>query len=89
MSVSLRDVLTGEDVFGYIHRVRGCFDQRLYQQVLGAANAFKEGDASLGIAAGVALAGRVDDACSRKNVQPGISDRTPWCTSTSKMTAPP
>ncbi|MFP2929066.1 ethanolamine ammonia-lyase subunit EutB [Pyxidicoccus sp. 3LG] len=52
MSVFLRDVLTGEDVFGYIHRVQGFFDQRLYQQVLGAANAFKEGDAALGIAAG-------------------------------------
>ncbi|QSQ27687.1 ethanolamine ammonia-lyase subunit EutB [Pyxidicoccus parkwayensis] len=51
MSVSLRDVLTGEDVFGYIHRVRGSFDSRLYQQILGAANAFKEGDAALGIAA--------------------------------------
>ena len=57
MSVSLRDVLTGEDVFGYIHRVQGCFDERLYQQVLGAANAFKEGDAALGIAAA--------DECSR------------------------
>jgi ethanolamine ammonia-lyase large subunit len=51
MSVSLRDVLSGEDLFGYIHRVRGTFDSRLYQQILGAANAFKEGDASLGIAA--------------------------------------
>ncbi|MFP2908536.1 ethanolamine ammonia-lyase subunit EutB [Pyxidicoccus sp. 3LFB2] len=51
MSVSLRDVLTGEDVFGYIHRVQGSFDGRLYQQILGAANAFKEGDAALGIAA--------------------------------------
>jgi ethanolamine ammonia-lyase large subunit len=51
MSVSLRDVLTGEDVFGYIHRVSGTFDGRLYQQILGAANAFKEGDAALGIAA--------------------------------------
>ncbi|WP_163997028.1 ethanolamine ammonia-lyase subunit EutB [Pyxidicoccus caerfyrddinensis] len=51
MSVSLRDVLTGEDVFGYIHRVLGSFDSRLYQQLLGAANAFKEGDAAIGIAA--------------------------------------
>jgi len=51
MSVSLRDVLTGEDVFGYIHRVQGSFDSRLFQRILGAANAFKEGDEALGIAA--------------------------------------
>ncbi|HZI10391.1 MAG TPA: ethanolamine ammonia-lyase subunit EutB [Myxococcus sp.] len=70
MSVSLRDILSGEDVFGYIHRVRGTFDSRLFQQILGAANAFKEGDASLGIAAA--------DEVSRANARALLS-RTRLC----------
>jgi len=41
----------GEDVFGYIQRERGAFDNTLYKQILGAANEFKEGDQSLAIAA--------------------------------------
>jgi len=40
-----------EDVFEYIRRVRGRSDERLYQQILGAANAFKEGDRTIGVAA--------------------------------------
>jgi len=31
----------GEDVFAYISRVKGSFDQTLYQKVIGAANAFR------------------------------------------------
>ncbi len=41
----------GEDVFAYIGRTSGRFDQRLYQQVIGAANDFKEGDQAVGVAA--------------------------------------
>jgi ethanolamine ammonia-lyase large subunit len=49
--VSLPEVLPEEDVFAYVRRVRGAFEHRLYQQVVGAANEFKEGDATLGVAA--------------------------------------
>ncbi|WP_373691574.1 ethanolamine ammonia-lyase subunit EutB [Hyalangium versicolor] len=41
--------------------MRGAFDLRLYQQVLGAANDFKEGDAAIGVAAA--------DAVSRANAR--------------------
>lgn len=41
----------GEDVFVYLTRVRGGFDEGLYRRVVGAASAFKEGDAALGLAA--------------------------------------
>ncbi|WP_375760382.1 ethanolamine ammonia-lyase subunit EutB [Corallococcus exercitus] len=51
MSVCLPDVLPHEDVFDYVQRLTGGFDARLYQQLLGAANAFKEGDAAIGVAA--------------------------------------
>lgn len=40
-----------EDLLAYILRVRGQFDVQLYQQLLGAANEFKEGDAIVGVAA--------------------------------------
>ena len=40
-----------DDVFSYIKRLKGKFDLRFYRQILGAANEFKEGDASQGIAA--------------------------------------
>jgi ethanolamine ammonia-lyase large subunit len=59
--VALLEILPGEDVFGYLTRMRGGFDFRLYQQVLGAANAFKEGDAAIGVAAA--------DAQSRDNAR--------------------
>jgi len=42
---------SGEDVFNFVIRTTGQFDRRLYLQVLGAANEFKEGDQSVGIAA--------------------------------------
>ncbi|MCY1045547.1 ethanolamine ammonia-lyase subunit EutB [Corallococcus sp. bb12-1] len=51
MSVSLPDVLPEEDVLDFVQRQHGAFDARLYQQVLGAANAFKEGDEAIGVAA--------------------------------------
>ena len=49
--ITIRDSQQGEDVFAYIHRVKGGFDQTLYQQVIGAANAFKEGDQTIGVGA--------------------------------------
>ncbi|MCP3143158.1 ethanolamine ammonia-lyase subunit EutB [Pyxidicoccus xibeiensis] len=49
--VYIPDVKPGEDVFGYVQRLKGAFDETLYKQVLGAANAFKEGDALVGVAA--------------------------------------
>ncbi|AEI66602.1 ethanolamine ammonia-lyase [Corallococcus macrosporus] len=49
--VHIPDVKQGEDVFGYVQRLRGGFDDTLYKQVLGAANPFKEGDALVGVAA--------------------------------------
>ncbi len=40
-----------EDIFTYINRVNGKYDQGLYRQIIGAANEFKEGDMALGVAA--------------------------------------
>jgi ethanolamine ammonia-lyase large subunit len=50
-AVAIRDVKPGEDVFDYVSRINGQFDQTLYQQVVGAANSFKEGDEAIGVAA--------------------------------------
>ncbi|GBC59891.1 ethanolamine ammonia-lyase [Desulfonema ishimotonii] len=50
-AVTIESVKPDEDVFGYVQRVKGAFDHSLYQQVIGAANAFKEGDEGLGVAA--------------------------------------
>jgi len=58
----------GEDVFGYIRRENGAFDNTLYKQILGAANEFKEGDQSLTIAA-------VDDT-SRRNARELLGNTT-------------
>lgn len=44
-------VRSGEGLIAWIERTRGQWDGDLYRAVLGAANAFKEGDAILGIAA--------------------------------------
>jgi len=48
---SIKSLHFGEDVFAYIRREKGSFDQTLYRQILGAANEFKEGDETLNIAA--------------------------------------
>ena len=40
-----------EDLFGYLQRTIGGFDRARYLQLLGAANAFKEGDHAIGVAA--------------------------------------
>lgn len=49
--VILQEPESGEDIFSYINRTEGRFNQHRYQQILGAANAFKEGDESLNLAA--------------------------------------
>lgn len=49
--VRLLDVNDGEDIFAYMLRTKGRFDDTLYKQILGAANAFKEGDQIVGVAA--------------------------------------
>lgn len=49
--VTIQPIEDSEDVFSYIRRIKGRHDITLYRQVIGAANAFKEGDLSLGVAA--------------------------------------
>ena len=60
-AVSVKEIRPGEDVFAYVTRVKGGFDQTLYQQVIGAANPYKEGDEALGVAA--------DDDITRVNAR--------------------
>jgi ethanolamine ammonia-lyase large subunit len=48
---TIKEIKPGEDVFAYVTRVKGSFDQTLYRQVIGASNAFKEGDQTIGVAA--------------------------------------
>jgi len=50
-AIAIKEVKPGEDVFAYVTRVKGSFHQTLYQQVIGAANAFKEGDLTIGVGA--------------------------------------
>ncbi|MBL0373991.1 ethanolamine ammonia-lyase subunit EutB [Rhizobium sp. KVB221] len=49
---AIEEVNPGEDVFAYISRIKGKLDQSAYQQVIGAANDFKEGDQAIGVVAG-------------------------------------
>ncbi|HNR12962.1 MAG TPA: ethanolamine ammonia-lyase subunit EutB [Thermodesulfobacteriota bacterium] len=65
-AVAIKDVKPGEDVFAYVTRIKGAFDQTLYQQVIGASNAFKEGDQAIGVAA--------DDEATRQNARTLLSN---------------
>lgn len=49
--VDIGNLKPHEDVFAYIDRVKGGFDQVLYRQVIGSANALKEGDLTIGVGA--------------------------------------
>jgi ethanolamine ammonia-lyase large subunit len=49
--IKIKEMKKGEDVFAYVNRIKGKFDQKLYQQVIGAANEFKEGDETIGVGA--------------------------------------
>ena len=60
-TIAVPEVVPGEDIFAYISRVKGGFDQTLYRQLLGAANDFKEGDQAIGVAAA--------DATTRSNAR--------------------
>ena len=60
-TIAVPEVAPGEDMFAYIGRVKGGFDQTLYRQLLGAANDFKEGDQAIGVAAA--------DATTRANAR--------------------
>ncbi|HVG63910.1 MAG TPA: ethanolamine ammonia-lyase subunit EutB [Hyalangium sp.] len=59
--VYIPEVKQGEDLFAYMDRARGGFDQTFYKQIVGAANEYKEGDEAAGIAAA--------DAKSRDNAR--------------------
>ena len=59
--VKIDNVKSGEDVFDYVQRVKGEFDQTLYKRVVGAAAPFKEGDEKIGLAAA--------DSNSRRNAR--------------------
>jgi ethanolamine ammonia-lyase large subunit len=47
----LPPALSHEDLIGWVHRTTGGWNIDVYRRMLGAANAFKEGDAILGVAA--------------------------------------
>ncbi|WP_010584391.1 ethanolamine ammonia-lyase subunit EutB [Schlesneria paludicola] len=49
--VDIATIRFEEDIFSYLQRQCGKFEIRDYQQILGAANEFKEGDALIGVAA--------------------------------------
>jgi len=49
--VSIPEIRPEEDVFGYLQRVHGGFELQRYQQLIGAANPYKEGDEAIGVAA--------------------------------------
>ncbi|MBU1232582.1 MAG: ethanolamine ammonia-lyase [Proteobacteria bacterium] len=49
--VKIQEMKKGEDIIAYTERIKGKFDQTLYQQVIGAANDIKEGDLTIGVGA--------------------------------------
>ena len=59
--VTLAGVESGDDLFAYLQRRSGGFNQKIYGQIIGAANEFKEGDEILGVAAA--------DAASRERAR--------------------
>lgn len=65
-TVSITNVLPDEDIFNYIKRTKGAFDINLYRQIIGAANPFKEGDLTVGVAS--------PDETSRLNARKLISN---------------
>ncbi len=67
-AVTIGSVKPGEDVLQYVKRTQGKFDHTYYQQVIGAANAFKEGDEAIGVAA--------DSELSRENARKLLANTT-------------
>ncbi|HEX8700137.1 MAG TPA: ethanolamine ammonia-lyase subunit EutB [Myxococcaceae bacterium] len=66
--VYVPEVKQGEDLFEYMERTRGGFDQTLYNQLVGAANPYKEGDEAAKLAAA--------DEVSRTNARTLLSNTT-------------
>ncbi|MHC1741577.1 MAG: ethanolamine ammonia-lyase [Syntrophobacteraceae bacterium] len=64
--ITIKDAKPGEDVFAYITRIKGSFDQTVYRQVIGAANEFKEGDLTIGVGAA--------DEATRQNARDLLSN---------------
>ncbi len=60
-AVKIPEIKKGEDIFIYIKQKKGKFDQIFYQQVIGAANDFKEGDLTIGVG--------TNDEATRKNAR--------------------
>lgn len=61
-AVTITDVKPGESIGQYLIRAKDTSDQeKFYKQIVGAANAFKEGDETIGVAA--------DDERSRENAR--------------------
>ncbi|MBW9117406.1 ethanolamine ammonia-lyase [Rhizobium cauense] len=65
-TIEIEEVKQGEDVFAYLSRIKGGFDQTVYRQVIGAANEFKEGDQAIGVSA--------EDAATRANARTLLSN---------------
>ncbi|QDU58766.1 ethanolamine ammonia-lyase subunit EutB [Aeoliella mucimassa] len=51
LTTGIAPPVQGEDLFAYMQRTEGEFDQQLYAKLLGAANDYKEGDEIVGVAA--------------------------------------
>lgn len=51
LQAALAETTDREDLFAFMNRTLGSFDRTAYQKLIGAANAFKEGDEILGVAA--------------------------------------
>jgi ethanolamine ammonia-lyase large subunit len=60
-TIAIGEVKPSDDIFAHVSRVTGKFDQSLYQQIIGAANDFKEGDRAIGVGA--------KDEASRNNAR--------------------
>ena len=69
-AIVIKDTKPGEDVLAYVTRVKGGFDQTLYQQVIGASNAFKEGDQTIGVGA--------DDEATRQHARTLLANTKKW-----------
>ena len=66
--VYVPEVKPGEDLFAYMDRTRGGFDQTFYNQLIGAANPYKEGDEAAKLAAA--------DEASRTNARTLLANTT-------------
>ena len=85
---ALPDSTAGEDVFAYISRLAGRFDQRLYLRILGAANEFKEGDAIVGVAAADAASRTTARRLLANTRLADIVAHSPWTDELSKRIEP-